>query len=137
MLVRTHLQDLKEVTNNVHYENYRCRKLAGVTGGAVDKIPNRVRTRCIRVISVAVVTSRRLCLQNPLAQIEEERREHHNKLLKMEREMEEVFERKVRFFLLLRVQVQSTFGKFQVLAGIFIITGTIFDLKKYFYCIFL
>ena len=42
MLVRTHLQDLKEVTNNVHYENYRCRKLAGVTGGAVDKIPNRV-----------------------------------------------------------------------------------------------
>lgn len=42
MLIRTHLQDLKEVTNTVHYENYRCRKLAGVTGGAVDKIPNRV-----------------------------------------------------------------------------------------------
>lgn len=35
-------------------------------------------------------------LQNPLAQIEEERREHTNKLLKMEKEMEEVFERKVR-----------------------------------------
>ena len=34
--------------------------------------------------------------QNPLAQIEEERREHHNKLLKMEKEMEEVFERKVK-----------------------------------------
>ena len=43
MLIRTHLQDLKEVTNNVHYENYRCRKLAGVAGGTVDKIPNRVR----------------------------------------------------------------------------------------------
>ena len=42
MLVRTHLQDLKDVTNNVHYENYRCRKLAGVAGGSVDKIPNRV-----------------------------------------------------------------------------------------------
>ncbi len=42
MLIRTHLQDLKEVTNNVHYENFRCRKLAGVTGGQVDKIPNRV-----------------------------------------------------------------------------------------------
>lgn len=37
-----------------------------------------------------------LSSQNPLAQIEEERREHHSKLLKMEREMEEVFERKVR-----------------------------------------
>jgi septin 7 len=74
MLIRTHLQDLKEVTNNVHYENFRCRKLAGVAGGSMDKIPNK----------------------NPLAQIEEERREHHNKMLKMEKEMEEVFERKVR-----------------------------------------
>lgn len=36
------------------------------------------------------------CFQNPLAQIEEERREHSNKLQKMEKEMEEVFERKVR-----------------------------------------
>ena len=42
MLIRTHLQDLKEVTNNVHYENYRCRKLAGVAGGSTDKIPNKV-----------------------------------------------------------------------------------------------
>ena len=42
MLIRTHLQDLKEVTNNVHYENYRCRKLAGVAGGTVEKIPNKV-----------------------------------------------------------------------------------------------
>lgn len=37
MLIRTHMQDLKDVTNNVHYENYRCRKLAGV-GGAEGKI---------------------------------------------------------------------------------------------------
>ena len=37
-----------------------------------------------------------LSRQNPLAQIEEERREHHAKLIKMEKEMEEVFERKVR-----------------------------------------
>jgi len=74
MLIRTHLQDLKEVTNNVHYENFRCRKLAGVAGGNVDKIPNR----------------------NPMAQIEEERKEHQAKMAKMEREMEEVFERKVR-----------------------------------------
>ena len=43
MLIRTHLQDLKEVTNNVHYENFRCRKLAGVAGGSTEKIPNKVR----------------------------------------------------------------------------------------------
>jgi len=26
------MQDLKDVTNNVHYENFRCKKLAGVVG---------------------------------------------------------------------------------------------------------
>lgn len=30
MVVRTHVQDLKDVTNNVHYENFRCRTLAGL-----------------------------------------------------------------------------------------------------------
>merc|ERR1719500_1862094 len=64
--------DLKDVTNFIHYENYRCRKLAGITG--TDKVPNK----------------------NPLIMIEEEQKEHVNKLNKMEREMEEVFERKVR-----------------------------------------
>ena len=28
---RTHMQDLRDVTNNVHYENYRYRKLANVS----------------------------------------------------------------------------------------------------------
>lgn len=75
MLIRTHLQDLKDVTNSVHYENFRCRKLAGVAGSNMnDKLPNK----------------------NPLAMIEEEQKEHVSKLSKMEREMEEVFERKVR-----------------------------------------
>ena len=36
MLIRTHLMDLKDVTNFIHYENYRCRKLAGITG--TDKV---------------------------------------------------------------------------------------------------
>jgi len=72
MLIRTHLMDLKDVTNFIHYENYRCRKLAGITG--TEKVPNK----------------------NPLIMIEEEQKEHVQKLNKMEREMEEVFERKVR-----------------------------------------
>ena len=29
MMIKTHLQDLKDVTNNILYENYRCRKLGG------------------------------------------------------------------------------------------------------------
>lgn len=28
-MIRTHLQDLKDVTNNILYENFRCRKLGG------------------------------------------------------------------------------------------------------------
>ncbi|XP_022905726.1 septin-7 [Onthophagus taurus] len=75
MVVRTHLQDLKDVTNNVHYENYRCRKLAGL---GVDGKPTRISNK------------------NPLAQMDEEKREHDLKMKKMEAEMEQVFEMKVR-----------------------------------------
>lgn len=75
MVIRTHLQDLKEVTNNVHYENYRCRKLAGL---GVDGKPTRISNK------------------NPLAQMDEEKREHDLKMKKMEAEMEQVFEMKVR-----------------------------------------
>ncbi|CAL7949679.1 unnamed protein product [Xylocopa violacea] len=75
MVVRTHLQDLKDVTNNVHYENFRCRTLAGV---GVDGKPTKVSNK------------------NPLAQLEEEKREHDNKMKKMEIDMEQVFEMKVR-----------------------------------------
>ena len=35
-LLQTHLTDLRDVTNYVHYENFRCRKLAGVAG--TDKV---------------------------------------------------------------------------------------------------
>lgn len=75
MVIRTHLQDLKDVTNNVHYENYRCRKLAGL---GADGKPSRISNK------------------NPLAQMDEEKREHDAKMKKMETEMEQVFEMKVR-----------------------------------------
>ncbi|GIY46531.1 hypothetical protein CDAR_490091 [Caerostris darwini] len=75
MLLRTHMQDLKDVTNSVHYENFRCRKLAGVGS---DGKPAR------------------LCNKNPLDQLEEEKKEHENKMKRMEQEMEQVFELKVK-----------------------------------------
>jgi len=75
MLIRTHLQDLKDVTNNVHYENFRCISLAG---HGPDGKPSRISNK------------------NPLAQMEEEKREHDAKLKKMEQEMEQVFEMKVK-----------------------------------------
>ncbi|XP_045484685.1 septin-7 isoform X7 [Pieris rapae] len=76
MVIRTHLQDLKDVTSSVHYENYRCRKLAGLSH---DGKPHRINSN-----------------KNPLAQMEEEKREHDQKMKKMESEMEQVFESKVR-----------------------------------------
>uniref|UniRef100_A0A8C7HQY3 Septin n=1 Tax=Oncorhynchus kisutch TaxID=8019 RepID=A0A8C7HQY3_ONCKI len=80
MLIRTHMQDLKDVTNNVHYENYRSRKLAAVTYNGQDN--NRVKGQ--------------QSTKSPLAQMEEERREHVAKMKKMEMEMEQVFEMKVK-----------------------------------------
>jgi septin 7 len=77
MLIRTHMQDLKDVTNNVHYENYRLQKLAGVLGPSEHKAmtpPDR----------------------DPLAQFEIEKAEHEQKMRRMEVEMEEVFDMKVQ-----------------------------------------
>ncbi|KAK2110800.1 Septin-7 [Saguinus oedipus] len=79
MLIRTHMQDLKDVINNVHYENYRSRKLAAVTYNGVDNSKNKGQLT-----------------KSPLAQMEEERREHVAKMKKMEMEMEQVFEMKVK-----------------------------------------
>uniref|UniRef100_A0A667X7S3 Septin n=1 Tax=Myripristis murdjan TaxID=586833 RepID=A0A667X7S3_9TELE len=87
MLIRTHMQDLKDVTNNVHYENYRSRKLAAVTYNGVDN--NRVKGQLSTKLDTVEGIS-------PLAQMEEERREHVNKMKKMEMEMEQVFEMKVK-----------------------------------------
>ncbi|XP_076325480.1 septin-7-like isoform X2 [Tachypleus tridentatus] len=75
MLLRTHMQDLRDVTNNVHYENYRCMKLAGV---GADGKPGAVANK------------------NPLAQMEEEKKDHETKMKRMEREMEQVFDMKVK-----------------------------------------
>ncbi|XP_077983425.1 septin-7-like isoform X1 [Glandiceps talaboti] len=79
LILRTHMQDLKDVTNNVHYENFRCRKLTQVTAG--DNKPAR---------------SSKVSTKNPMAQFDEERREHEMKMKKMEAEMEQVFEMKVK-----------------------------------------
>ncbi|KAI4898242.1 hypothetical protein NFI96_028741 [Prochilodus magdalenae] len=79
MLIRTHMQDLKDVTNNVHYENYRSKKLAAVTCNGVDASKSKGQLT-----------------KSPLAQMEEERREHVMKMKKMETEMEQVFEMKVK-----------------------------------------
>ncbi|CAH1778562.1 unnamed protein product [Owenia fusiformis] len=73
MLIRTHMQDLKDVTNNVHYENFRYNKLASVSGKQKNSSG-----------------------KNPLTQMDDEKKEHVQKLKKKEAEMEQVFEMKVK-----------------------------------------
>lgn len=104
------MQDLKDVTNNVHYENYRSKKLAAVTCNGVDTTKTKGQlTKYATVtkpplykhvcnstsLSLEYLTSA-VVYRSPLAQMEEERREHVMKMKKMEAEMEQVFEMKVK-----------------------------------------
>ncbi|XP_074616166.1 septin-7-like isoform X2 [Acropora palmata] len=80
MLIRTHMQDLKDVTNDIHYENYRCEKLAAMTVGSPRSQPN----------------SEMSFSRSPLEQLEAEKEERELKLKKMQQDMEQVFELKVK-----------------------------------------
>ena len=74
MLIRTHMEELKEHTNNVLYENYRSQKL---TMMGVNQDPSVFKE------------------VNPAVKQEEERSLHEQKLAKMEAEMKMVFQQKV------------------------------------------
>uniref|UniRef100_A0A2K6KGC0 Septin n=1 Tax=Rhinopithecus bieti TaxID=61621 RepID=A0A2K6KGC0_RHIBE len=47
MLIRTHMQNLKDVTNYVHYKRYRSRKLAAVTYNGVNNNKNKGQLRAL------------------------------------------------------------------------------------------
>lgn len=74
MLIRTHMEELKENTNNTLYENYRSEKL---TQMGVTQDPSVFKE------------------VNPAVKQEEERSLHEQKLQKMEAEMKMVFQQKV------------------------------------------
>ncbi|KAJ2763276.1 Cell division control protein 3, partial [Coemansia nantahalensis] len=74
MLLRSHMEELKDTTDMVLYENYRTQKLLSM-GHVQD---NGVFREF-----------------NPLVQMEEEKRTHDAKMQKMEAEMTAVFQQKV------------------------------------------
>jgi len=74
MLIRTHMEELKEHTNNFLYENYRSDKLIQM---GVSQDPSVFKE------------------VNPAVKQEEERTLHEQKLAKMEAEMKMVFQQKV------------------------------------------
>lgn len=71
MLVKTHMEELKEFTNEVIYENYRTGKLNSNNGGVL------------------------LGGRDGLAKFEQEKSNHQAKMAKMESEMKTVFQQKV------------------------------------------
>ncbi|BGP37200.1 Cell division control protein 3 [Rhodotorula kratochvilovae] len=74
MLVRTHMEELKEHTADVLYENYRAEKLLAMGVAQDHSVFKEV---------------------NPAAKMAEERALHESKLAKMEAEMKMVFQQKV------------------------------------------
>ncbi|KAI1845776.1 hypothetical protein JX265_000045 [Neoarthrinium moseri] len=74
MLIRTHMEELKEHTNNNLYENYRTDKLTAMGVAQDPSVFKEV---------------------NPAVKQEEERTLHEQKLAKMEAEMKMVFQQKV------------------------------------------
>ncbi|GAA5881951.1 hypothetical protein JCM3774_002085 [Rhodotorula dairenensis] len=74
MLVRTHMEELKEHTNGVLYEKYRSEKLLAMGVAQDHSVFKEV---------------------NPAAKMAEERALHEAKLAKMENEMKMVFQQKV------------------------------------------
>ena len=74
MLIRTHMEELKEHTNNALYENYRSDKLTQMGVAQDPSVFKEV---------------------NPAVKQEEERTLHEQKLQKMESEMKTVFQQKV------------------------------------------
>ncbi|KAF9377742.1 hypothetical protein CPB97_009957 [Podila verticillata] len=75
MLVRTHMEELREFTNDIHYENYRTEKLLALGYQQDHTVFREV---------------------DPLAKLEEERALHEAKLVKMEQDMKHVFQQKVQ-----------------------------------------
>lgn len=68
---------MQDVTNNVHYENYRSKKLAVMTYNRADNSKNK-----------------RWLIKSPLVQMGEERREYVTKMKKMK--IKQVFEMTVK-----------------------------------------
>ncbi|KAH7964953.1 hypothetical protein HPB49_002598 [Dermacentor silvarum] len=76
MLIRTNTQDLKQVTNNVHYEQYRRRRLASI------KCPEEPGSASLN--------------ENLLSRMEYERNEYEASLLRTGNVMEQAFKIKMR-----------------------------------------
>lgn len=90
MLVRTYMEELREYTNDVLYENWRTEKLLSM-GVAQDSSVFK-EIKYVHGIRIHAITDWHC---SPAARLQEERILHEAKLAKMEAEMKMVFQQKV------------------------------------------
>ena len=104
MLLQTHMQDLIDTTATLHYENFRQRKLSPVVSTLIDNVsfsnvqPNGNGEAGSMGGSGENDTHSMNFKndRNPIEQIEDEKRTHKERMQQMEREMEQVFQLKVK-----------------------------------------
>lgn len=99
MLIRTHMEELKEHTNNYLYERHRSNKLVSMGVNQDQSVFKEVK--CVISLNMPLLPGADLCslpffcFASPAAKMAEERAAHEAKLRKMEAEMNMVFQQKV------------------------------------------
>lgn len=76
MLVRTHMQDLKDVTQEVHYENYRSEKLS--------KGPSSPRYKTIENMAKRKSGSHEVEVDNSISEKDRQLKEKEEELRRMQ-----------------------------------------------------
>lgn len=90
MLIRTHMEELKAFTHTSLYENYRSQKhLASTTGGGSTALSSHDGR-----FSPQDLFGYLFC-NSQAAQFEKEKLEHDAKMVKLETEMQQIFNKKV------------------------------------------
>ncbi len=95
MIIKTNLNDLRDVTHNIHYENYRFKKLSSFHPNETTN-GKTIQTPLINKFgSFFFFFFFNLFYRNLLSQIEDEKMETEQRLEKMSRDMENVYQAKV------------------------------------------
>jgi septin 7 len=93
MLVRTYMEELREYTNDILYENWRTEKLLSMGVAQDSSVFKEVKYETL-ISSLSSVSY--ACCDSPALRMQEERVLHEAKLAKMEAEMKMVFQQKVQ-----------------------------------------
>ncbi|XP_055343311.1 septin-7-like isoform X2 [Paramacrobiotus metropolitanus] len=98
LLLRIYLSDLMDVTNDVHYENYRCEYFNRANSSNGDSVlgPSRGTS-----VDGGMSTPLRSSIgkgshRSPLTQLELEQKENDAKIMKMKSDMQAIFDQKVK-----------------------------------------